>query len=420
MPPIGGRLKHAWNAFTKADVNDRRIYNLGESSESHTSVNPHRRIGRYNNERSIVTSIYARLAVDVSSIEMRHVRVDDDGRFQEEIRSALNNCFNVEANVDQAATAFRQDIAMTLFYEGVAAVVPIETSLDPSKTSGYDVHDLRVGEVLDFYPRHVKVRVLDDKKGKRRDLILEKKYVAIIVNPLYSVMNEPNSTLKRLANKLQLLDIVDESSSSGKLDLIIQLPYVIKSESRRAQAEKRRKDIEFQLKDSKYGIAYTDGTEKIVQLNRPVENNLLNQVKYLTEMLYNQLGVTEEIMNGTANEQSMLNYHTRTIAPILTAITEEFNRTFLTKTARTQGQAIRAYRDPFKYVPLEQIVEMADKFTRNEIASSNEIRQVIGWKPSTDPKADELRNSNMPAPSEPAESSSTETEQEGDSQNGRR
>lgn len=405
MPAMRDRLKHAWSAFSKADQNDWDYDTAGSFAPETQGPYQNHRSARFNNERAIVASIYTRLAIDIASIDIRHVRLDEEGRFLEELRSALNNCLKVEANIDQAATALRLDIAGTLFREGYLAIVPVKTDLNPDKHGGYDVHDMRVGEIVKWYPQHVKVSVYDDEKGKRRNVILHKKYVAIVVNPLYDVMNEPNSTLKRLANKLQLLDIVDESSSSGKLDLIIQLPYVIKSEARREQAEKRRKDIEFQLKDSKYGVAYTDGTEKIVQLNRPVENNLLKQVQYLTEMLYNQLGVTEDIMNGTATEQAMLNYHNRTVGPITTAITEAMNRAFLTKTARTQGQTIRAFRDPFKYVPLAAIVEMADKFTRNEIASSNEIRQVIGWKPSTDPKADELRNSNMPAPSEPAENS---------------
>lgn len=420
MATLGGRIKHAWSAFSKEEENDWQYDSPGLLASEAPANLPNRRVGRFNNERAIVASIYARLAIDIAAIDIRHIRSDDEGRFLEELKSALNNCLKVEANIDQAATAFRLDIANTLFNDGVLAIVPVTTDLDPNEFGGYDVHEMRVGEIIKWYPQHVKVSVYDDKKGKRRNVILHKKYVAIVVNPLYSVMNEPNSTLKRLANKLQLLDFVDESSSSGKLDLIIQLPYVIKTEARREQAEKRRKDIEFQLKDSKYGIAYTDGTEKVVQLNRPVENNLLKQVQYLTEMLYNQLGVTEDIMNGTASEQAMLNYHNRTVGPITTAITEAMHRTFLTKTARTQGQAIRAFRDPFKYVPLAAIVEMADKFTRNEIASSNEIRQVIGWKPSKDPKADELRNSNMPAPSEPAENLPINTELEGDSQNGRR
>lgn len=403
MPPLGDRLKHAWNAFSGANDRDSDYENPGLFAPETEAASPLRRPARFNNERSIVASIYARIAIDIAAIDIKHVRLDDEDRYLEEMKSALNNCLKVEANIDQAASAFRLDIAATLFNEGFLAIVPVKTDLNPNIHGGYDVHDMRVGEIVKWYPQHVKVNVYDDAVGKRRNLVLHKNVVAVVYNPLYAVMNEPNSTLKRLANKLQLLDIVDESSSSGKLDLIIQLPYVIKTEARREQAEKRRKDIEFQLRDSKYGIAYTDGTEKVLQLNRPVENNLLKQVQYLTEMLYNQLGVTEDIMNGTASEQAMLNYHNRTVGPITTAITEAMHRSFLTKTARTQGQAVRAFRDPFKYVPLAQIVEMADKFTRNEIASSNEIRQIVGWKPSKDPKADELRNSNMPAPSEPAE-----------------
>jgi hypothetical protein len=332
----------------------------------------------------------------VASIDMRHVRLDDQERYTEDIDSGLNNCLTVEANKDQAARALRQDIAMTLFDYGCAAVVPVDTSLNPIDTGGYDILTLRVGNVCEWYPNYVKVNLYNEAVGSRQEIILPKSQVAIIENPLYSVMNEPNSTLQRLFHKLNLLDAVDEQSASGKLDLIIQLPYVIKSEARRQQAEQRRSDIEFQLKGSQYGIAYTDGTEKITQLNRPVENNLMNQVEFLTTMLYGQLGLTDEVMNGTADEKAMLNYWNRTIEPILNATVEEFRRKFLTKTARTQKQSVMFFKNPFSLVPVEQIAEIADKFTRNEIMTSNEMRQVIGMKPHPDPKADLLQNSNMP------------------------
>jgi len=418
MATISERIKHAWNAFSLADKDDRGLVNAGEMVEMRSRRGSGRSFN-FTNERSIISSIYTRLAIDVASIDIKHVRLDKNGRFLEDVPSGLNNCLTVEANIDQAATQLRMDIAQTLFEVGVAVIVPIDTTINPVTSGGYDILNMRVGTVVKWYPQHVLVDVYNEKKGKRQEILVDKKYAAVVINPLYPVMNEPNSTLQRLVNKLTLLDIVDETSSSGKLDLIIQLPYVVKTEARRAQAMQRAEDIEFQLRGSKHGIAYTDGSEKVIQLNRPVENNLLKQVEYLTEMLYNQLGLTQEIMNGTADEAAMLNYHNRTIAPVLTAITEAMHRTFLTKTARTQGQAVRFFRDPFKLVPLANIVEMADKFTRNEIASANEIRQVIGWKPSDDPKADELRNSNMPEPSAPENSSQPVTE-EGDSQNGRR
>jgi hypothetical protein len=325
-----------------------------------------------------------------------HVRQDDDKRFLEEIDSGLNNCLTVEANIDQAATHFRRDIAMTLFDEGTAALVPVDTNLDPTKSGGYDIQTIRVGTIVQWYPTKVLVSLYNQEKGRREEILLDKKLVAIVENPLYSVMNEPNSTLQRLIRKLNLLDAVDEVSSSGKLDIIIQLPYIIKSDARRAQAEQRRKDIEFQLKGSEYGIAYTDGTEKITQLNRPAENNLMSQVEYLVNLLYSQLGLTAEVMNGTADEKAMLNYYNRTIDPILVAIKEAMHRTFLTKTARSQNQAIDYFKDTFKLVPISELAEIADKFARNEILSSNEIRQIIGFRPSQDPNADQLRNSNMP------------------------
>ncbi len=411
MGALTTKIKHAWNAFVS---DEDRFREPAYVEGAFGSVGrPDRPRLFFSNERSIISSIYTRISIDVAAINFRHARLDDQDRFQEEIPSYLNNCLKVEANLDQAASAFRQDIVETLFDKGVAAIVPVVTTLNPQTSGGFDIKTLRVGEVVQWYPQHVKVSVYNEAKGKRFNLILEKKTVAIVYNPLYQVMNEPNSTLQRLIRKLNMLDVVDEASSSGKLDLIIQLPYVVKSESRRIQAEQRRKDIEVQLKGSQYGIAYTDGTEKVTQLNRPTENNLLKQVEYLTTMLYGQLGITEEIMSGTADEAAMLNYYNRTIEPITRAIIEAMNRAFLTKTARAQKQAILSYRDPLKFVPINQIAEIADKLTRNEIASSNEIRTSMGWKPSKDPKADELRNSNMPAPSETAPIQPME----GDSQN---
>jgi hypothetical protein len=348
------------------------------------------------NERSLVASIYTRLSVDIASIDMRHARTDDQKRYLEELDSGLNNCLTVEANLDQAATAFRQDIAMTLFERGCAAIVPVDTTLNPETNGGYEILTLRVGEIVTWYPYHVRINLYNEALGRREEVVLHKSAVAIVENPLYSVMNEPNSTLQRLLYKLNLLDVIDQQSASGKLDLIIQLPYVIKSEARRQQAQQRRDDIEFQLKGSQYGIAYTDGTEKVTQLNRPAENNLMSQVDYLVQMLYGQLGLTDEIMKGTADEKAMLNYWNRTVEPVLTAIVESMRRTFLTKTARTQRQTVLFFRDPFKLVPVENIAEIADKFTRNEIVTSNEIRQAIGMAPSKDPKADKLINSNMP------------------------
>jgi hypothetical protein len=371
-----------------------------------------------SNERSIINSIYTRLAIDIASIDIRHVRVDDNKRYIEDIDSGLNYCLTQEANIDQTPIAFLLDIAFTLFDKGAAAVVPIETSLNPNVTGGFDILNMRVGEIVTWYPTKVRVRVYNELKGEREEIVLDKKYVAIIENPFYSVMNEPNSTLQRLIRKLNMLDVVDEQSSSGRLDVIIQLPYAIKSEARRAQAEQRRTDIEFQLRGSQYGIAYADATEKITQLNRPAENNLMSQVEYLVKLLYNQLGLTEEIMSGTADEKAMINYTNRTIEPILNAIVQSFRRSFLTKTARTQKQTIQIFTNPFRLVPLVDMAEIADKFTRNEILSSNEIRQLIGIKPSSDPKADELRNSNMPDPEPETATKAVDTKKEGDSQNG--
>lgn len=396
MAKITDRLVHAWNAFTNS--NDiKSDYSFGALGASYGS-RPDRVRLRYSNERSIISSIYTRLSIDVASVDIRHVRMDSDNRYLGDIDSGLNSCLTIESNIDQAARAFRQDVAMTLFDKGVAAIVPVETTLDPTVSGSFDIKNLRVGEVITWYPHQVRVNLYNEAVGYRQEITLAKSLVAIVENPLYSVMNEPNSTLQRLIRKLNLLDSVDEQSSSGKLDLIIQLPYIIKSEARRLQAEQRRADIEFQLKGSKYGIAYTDGTEKITQLNRPIENNLLAQITYLTTVLYGQLGLTEEVMNGTANETAMLNYMNRTIEPVLAAFTEAMKRSFLTKTARSQLQSIMYFRDPFKLVPVASIAEIADKFTRNEIMSSNEIRSVIGFRPSTNPKADQLINSNMPQP----------------------
>lgn len=396
------KIERAWNAFSQGSpdvVPDpfgllQEAQNIGPGN-SHNPGQPRR---SYSNERSIIGSIYTRLSVDVAGVDIRHVRLDENGRYREDMRSGLNECLIVEANVDQGGRAFRQDIVATLFERGVAVIVPVDTSDDPTSTGSYDIHTLRVGYVVNWHPRHVRVSVYNDKKGVREEVTLPKTKVAIVENPLSSIMNEPNSTLKRLIRTLSYLDAAGEASGSGKLDMIIQLPYTIKTDARREMAEKRREDIEFQLQGSKYGIAYTDGTEKITQLNRPAENNLLKQVEYLTNLLYSQLGLTEEVMNGTADEKTMLNYHNRTVGPILDAIAEAMHRSFITKTARTQGQAIRYFRDPFKLVPINDIAEIADKFTRNEILTANEIRSVIGVKPSSDPKADELRNSNMPEP----------------------
>jgi hypothetical protein len=396
MPTIGSRLKHAWNAFT--DRNDLERPYVGEYSSSF-GRRPDRYPMRFSNERSIISSIYTRVGVDVSAVSIVHVRTDDQKRYLEDMDSGLNNCLITEANIDQAGRQFRQDVAMTILDDGVAAVVPVDTTISPLESGGYDIKTLRVGRVVSWYPKHVTIALYNEARGTREDIMLPKATVALIENPLYAVMNEPNSTLQRLIRKLNLLDSVDEQSASGKLDIIIQLPYVIKSDSRRQQAEQRRKDIEFQLKGSKYGIAYTDGTEKITQLNRPAENNLMSQIEYLTDMLYSQLGLTKEVMNGTADEKTMLNYNSRTIEPLLDAIVESMRRTFLTKTARSQGQSIMYFRDPFKFVPIGGeggIADIADKFARNEITSSNEIRQAIGMKPRPEAKADALINSNMP------------------------
>lgn len=403
------KLQHAWDAFT--DTTPAHV-DYGSSYGSQ----PYRGRRGYAYDKTIVTSIYTRIAIDVAAIDLRHVRLDDQDRYQEDMNTNLHKCLTLRANIDQAARAFRQDMAMTLVEVGVIAIVPVRTSLNPNNTGGYDIHELRVGEITEWFPQHVRVRVYNEETGRSEDLIMKKSVVAIVPNPFYAVMNQPNSTLQRLLRKLQQLDSVDEQSASGKLDLIIQLPYAIKSETKRAQAEQRRKDIEFQLKGSQYGIAYTDGTEKVTQLNRPAENNLFKQVEYLEEKLYGELGLTKEIMNGTADEATMLNYNNRTLDPIVSAIREAMMTTFLTKTALSQRQAIMSFHDPFKLVPLSTIAEIGDKLTRNEVVSSNEMRGFIGLKPSKDPKADELKNSNMPAPS--GLGTSSETQEKGDSQNG--
>lgn len=383
-------LRHSWDVFRNREPT---YYNIGSSS----TYRPDRTRTFIRNEQSIVTSIYTRIALDVASINIRHCRVDENGRFKEYISSGLDNCLNLEANIDQTGRAFKQDIVESMFDEGVVAMVPVDTTIDPTVTGSYDIQTMRTGKILEWYPEHVKVQLYNQKTGHREELILPKRIIGIIENPMYSIINEPNSTMQRLIRKLTLLDRVDETTSSGKLDMIIQLPYVIKSESRRKEAEKRKKDIEEQLKGP-YGIAYVDGTEKIIQLNRPVENNLMKQVEYLRNELYSQLGITQEVLNGTADEQTMLNYNSRTIEPIVSAITDEMTRKFLTKTARSQSQTIMFFRDPFRLVPVNNIAEIADKFTRNEILTSNEIRGVIGFKPSDDPKADKLINSNLNQP----------------------
>ena len=382
---------HAWNAFRSRDQAEYYQNNMGPS----TSTRPDKPRLTLGNERSIISAVYTRLAIDVSSVAIQHVRLDQNGRYLSIEPSSLNDCLNVEANIDQTGKALIHDAVLSMFDEGCIAIVPVETSRDINKTGSYDISSLRTGKILEWYPSFVKVRVYNERSGQKEDVIMPKKDVAIIENPLYAVMNEPNSTLKRLIYKLNLLDSIDEQSGSGKLDLIIQLPYVVKTEARKIQAESRRKDLEVQLSGSKYGIAYTDGTEKVTQLNRPAENNLMKQIEYLTSMLYSQLGLTESVFNGTADEKEMLNYYNRTIEPILTAITEEMVRKFLTKTARTQFQSIMYFRDPFKLVPVNELADIADKFTRNEILSSNDLRAIIGYKPSKDPKADELRNKNL-------------------------
>lgn len=395
MPDItfGSRLKSAWNAFFNKDPTMPAT--AWEDVGLSYSYRPDRTRFSRGNERSIVTAVYNRIAMDCAAIDLRHVRLDDNGRFTETIDSRFNNCLAVEANIDQTGRAFLQDVVMSLLDEGCVAIVPVATSENPFVKNSFDIDELRVGRIVQWYPHSIRVNVYNEDTGKKEEIRMPKSAVAIIENPLYAVINEPNSTMQRLIRKLNLLDIIDESNGSGKLDLIIQLPYIIKTDARRKQAETRRADIERQLSGSKYGIAYTDGTERITQLNRPVENNLMTQIEYLTSMLYSQLGITTGVLDGSADDKTMLNYYNRTIEPILSAIADEMKRKFLTKTARTQGQSVEFFRDPFKLVPVSDIAEIADKMTRNEIMSSNEIRQIIGMKPSDDPAADELRNKNL-------------------------
>ncbi len=389
---FGERLRHSWNAFFNPIQNFK--YDYGRSSYA----NPSRTRLTMGNEKSIVGAVYNRIAIDVSSLDIKHVILDDTNeRFKSVVDDSLNQCLTLSANKDQTSQVFIQDLVLSLFDEGVVAIVPVNTSRNPKLSESYDIESMRVGKILNWYPDHVKVRLYNDKTGEKEEIILPKSMVAIVENPFYVVMNEPNAVAKRLIRKLNILDVIDEQSASGKLDLIVQLPGVIKTEVRRKQAEDRRKDIENQLAGSKYGIAYIDGTEKVTQLNRSVENNLMNQITFLTTMLYSQLGITEEVLNGTANEQTMLNYYNNTIVPVVSAITQSMKWKFLTKTARTRHHSIKYFRDPFKNTPINNIAELADKFTRNEIASSNEMRSVIGWKPVDDPRADELRNKNLNA-----------------------
>lgn len=410
---FGSRLKHAWDAFTNKDPT-RYYQNLGASY----SYRPDRPRLTRGNERSIITSVFNRIALDTAAISIQHCKLDENGRLIEIIDSKLNDCLNVEANVDQTGRAFIQDVVMSMLDEGCVAIVATETTLDPKITDSYDVLSLRVGKIVDWYPAHVRVRVYNENTGHKEEIILPKKLVAIIENPLYAVINEPNSTMQRLIRKLNLLDAIDEQSGAGKLDLIIQLPYTIKSDARRQQAEDRRKSIEMQLAGSKYGIAYADATERITQLNRPVENNLMKQIEYLTSMVYSQLGITQTILDGTADDKTMLNYYSRSIEPIISAIVDEMKRKFLSKTARTRKQSIEFFRDPFKLVPVNDIAEIADKFTRNEILTSNEIRQIIGIRPSNDPKADKLINSNISQQSMDSGPSNEINEEGGEIQNG--
>ena len=384
-------IKHAWGLFTNTNNKNPTVKPEGSSY----TISPTRPRFTRGNERTIVTSVYNRIAIDASNIDIMHVRLDDEGRFKEPIKSNLNNCLTVEANIDQTSRAFMLDVVISLLDEGCVAVVPVKTTLNPNNTESYDIDELRTGRIMEWFPKHVLVRLYNDETGMYQDVTLPKSQVAIIENPLYTIMNEPNSTMQRLIHKLSLLDIIDEESSSGKMDLIIQLPYIIKNDTKRSQAEERRKQIEDQLRGSRYGVAYIDGTEKVTQLNRSVENNILKQVEYLTNLLYSQLGLTQTIMDGTADENAMNNYYNRTVEPVVSAIVDEFHRKFLTKTARTQGQAIMFFRDPFKLMSVTSIADTADKFTRNELLSSNEFRQIIGRKPSTDPKADMLLNKNI-------------------------
>ena len=393
-PSLTSRLKTAWNAFKNRDPT---VF-YREPGMSYT-YRPDRVRFSGGNERSIVTSVYNRIAMDVASVDIKHCRLDNNGRFIKEIDSGLNNCLTLEANIDQTGRTFRQDVVMSMFDEGVVAIVPVDTTIDPTVSNSFDIQTMRTGKIVEWFPRSVKIEVYNDRTGRKETIVMPKKSVAIIENPLYSVINEPNSTMKRLIRKLNLLDAIDEQSGSGKLDLIIQLPYTVKGELRQQQADKRRDNIIEQLKGP-YGIAYIDGTEKVTQLNRPIENNLMKQIEYLTNLLYSQIGMTPSVLDGTADEKTMLNYNNRTIEPIVSAICDAMKRSFLSKTARTQGQTVMAFRDPFKLVPINNIAEIADKFTRNEILTSNEIRQIIGFKPADDPKADQLVNSNIAQPKE--------------------
>ena len=404
---IGSRFKRAWNAFTNRDPTGGY-----KSVGPGYSLSPSRpRLSR-GNEKSIVNAVLTRIAMDAAAIDIKHCRLDKNGRYLEEVDSPLNDCFNLSANIDQTGRAFKLDVYLSLLDEGCIALIPIDTTDNPDDTNSYDINSMRTGKILDWYPRHVRVLAYNDRTGEKEELVMPKSQVAIIENPAYSVMNEPNSTMQRLKKKLSLLDATDEQSASGKLDLIIQLPYAVKGELRRQQAEERRKDIEDQLMNGKYGIAWTDGTEKITQLNRSVENNLMKQIEYLTNLFYSQLGVTQSVMDGTADEKTMLNYNNRTIEPLVAAVVDEVKRKFLTKTARTKGQSISYFTDPFKLVPVDNIAEIADKFTRNEIMTSNEIRQIIGMKPSDDPKADRLINSNISQPNQEEELMVDDTEKE--------
>lgn len=414
------RIKHGWNAFLNKDP----TYNYRDLGGPSYGYRPDRMRFTRGNERSIVTSVYNRIALDAASIDIMHVQLDKDDRFESVRNSALNECLTRNANIDQTGRAFIQDVVMSMLDEGCVAIVPVDTTFNPDVTNSYDINTMRTAKIVEWYPAHVKVNLYNDRTGRKEDLILSKKTVAIIENPLYAVINEPNSTMQRLIRKLNLLDVIDEQSGSGKLDLIIQLPYVIKTDARRQQAEQRRKDIEMQLSGSKYGIAYTDGTERITQLNRSVDNNLMKQIEYLTSMLYSQLGITQAILDGSADDKTMLNYYNRTIEPIVSAIVDEIQRKFLTKTAITQKQAIAYFRDPFRLVPVNEIAEIADKFTRNEIMTSNEIRQIVGMKPSKDPNADELRNKNLSQSNEmikekqPDNNNLEDNQSEGGNQNG--
>ena len=414
------RIKHGWNAFLNRDP----TYNYRDLGGPSYGYRPDRMRFTRGNERSIVTSVYNRIALDAASIDIMHVQLDKDNRFESIRESALNECLTRNANIDQTGRAFIQDVVMSMLDEGCVAIVPVDTTFNPDVTNSYDINTIRTAKIVEWYPAHVKVNLYNDRTGRKEDLILPKKTVAIIENPLYAVINEPNSTMQRLIRKLNLLDVIDEQSGSGKLDLIIQLPYVIKTDARRQQAEQRRKDIEMQLSGSKYGIAYTDGTERITQLNRSVDNNLMKQIEYLTSMLYSQLGITQAILDGSADDKTMLNYYNRTIEPIVSAIVDEIQRKFLTKTAITQKQAIAYFRDPFRLVPVNEIAEIADKFTRNEIMTSNEIRQIVGMKPSKDPNADELRNKNLSQSNEmikekqPDNNNLEDNQSEGGNQNG--